>query len=405
MAASMAYLMLAGLVVQTAVALPAQVRGRQIIAGSEPLHVKGVNWNPVPAGGKHPHNVSFAANVQRDALLMQQAGINVVRTYEPLNDTKVLDVLWAHGIQVISTVWAKADKTMDYVERQVTMVKDHPAILMWSVGNEWNFNGCYMRLPFWDCLARVRQVVQTVKRLDSKHPVATVYGELPKLHEIAALPDIDVWGINYYNELSFGDLFDRWEVLSTAPMLLGEFGADAYDTLHQRLDEGAQAHATSVLAQQIVANSALTGGVCSGGLIFEFADEWWKDGKGSADQHDVGGFAPGGGPHPDRIFNEEWWGLVEVDRRPRPAYHAYAATPMPSAGSRAAPGTAGAARLSCTAGGCVHLPPLCHSPAECAHAVAKAEEVSTGAGARHAAGVGGAGGAGARVAPPPRLLL
>jgi len=389
-----ALVLLLGLVPRAARALPAQVRGRQIIVGGEPLHAKGVNWNPVPAGGKHPHNVSFALYAKQDALLMQQAGINMVRTYEPLNDTRVLDVLWEHGIQVISTVWAKADKTMDYVARQVTMVKDHPAILMWSVGNEWNYNGCYMHLPYWDCLSKVREVAQLVKRLDNRHPVASVYGELPKAHELAALPDIDVWGINYYNELSFEDLFERWEVLSTAPMFLGEYGADAYDALNRRLDEGAQAHATSVLTQQIVAHSAVTGGVCTGGLIFELTDEWWKDGDGSPGVHDVGGVAPGGGPHPDRVFNEEWWGLVEVDRRPRPAYHAFAATPIPRAGAVAAWNTAGSSRLSCTVGGCTKLPPPCWSAVECAHATATAAGSSAGASQT-----------GAGTTKPPRLLL
>jgi len=267
--------------------------------------------------------VDFAGYVVEDGDLMRAAGINTVRTYETITDRSVLDALHARGIYVLNTVYAWGGEPAEAVRERVRAVADHPAILMWLVGNEWNYNGLYVGLSHDDSVQRIKDVIAVVRQEDPMHPIATVYGELPNADTLAALSEVDAWGINSYRGISFGDLFDAWSARSSRPMFLAEYGADAWNALLPGEDQQAQADATVALAGEIADHAAATNlGPCLGGALFEWADEWWKDGAGDPQQHDVGGIAPGGGPHPDRTFNEEWWGLVQIDRTPRLAYQA-----------------------------------------------------------------------------------
>jgi hypothetical protein len=75
-------------------------------------------------------------------------------------------------------------------------------------------------------------------------------------------------------------------------MFVSEYGADAWD--------------------------ARGGGSENDAAQAEWADEWWKDPAGTSSAHDHGGDAPGG-PYPDMTFNEEWWGITDIDRNLRPA--------------------------------------------------------------------------------------
>jgi len=303
------------------------VSGRQLLVDGEPLHLKGVNWNPIAVGGSHPANLDFAGFVDRDGDLMQQAGINAIRTYEAITDTAVLDALWERGIWVCNTVYSFGGNPPYSLVEKVNAVKDHPAILMWVIGNEWNYNNLYFSLSSEQVVAQIKEAARLTKFNDPDRPVMTVYGEVPSTELVTQLEEVDIWGLNAYRMADFGDLFDQWAATSAKPMLLGEYGADAWNSLEEREDEESQAYATTVLTNQIVEHSAVRGGDCLGGFIFELADEWWKD--EDVNSHNTGGVAPGGGPYPDGTFNEEWWGLLDINRSPRKAFHAYAETELP----------------------------------------------------------------------------
>ena len=297
-----------------------RIDGRRIVVDGQPYHVRGVCWNPVPRGATHPAGLDYEGLAPVDVPLMEAAGINTVRTYEPLLDRAVLDRLWAAGIRVLDTVYPYGGDPASVVSARVEAVRDHPAILGWVLGNEWNYNGLYVDLSHAESLARVNEAAALVKAADSSRPVVTVYGELPSAETVAAMPDIDVWGINAYRGIGFGDLLTVWAGRSEKPMFLAEYGADAYNTLTGSYDPESQATAVRALTEELLAaSSALTpDGVTLGGTLFEWSDEWWK--AGNPDVQDVGGAAPGGGPYPDQTFNEEFWGVVDVERATRPAY-------------------------------------------------------------------------------------
>ncbi len=303
------------------------ISGRQILVDGSPFQIKGVCWNPIGIGGTHPSGINYTGYVEQDASLMQAAGINAIRTYEAITDTAVLDVLYAHGIYVINTVYSWGPKDPYQVVAEVNMVKDHPAILMWSLGNEWNYNGLYVGMSFNESVAAINNVASLIKAADPNHPIASVYGvwgdNLPPGYIIDDMPNIDVWGINTYSGLNFGNIMNLWSGQSSKPMFIAEYGADAWNANISNEDGNAQGYAVKVLTQLLLNNSsaANASAVCSGGTIFEWADEWWKDGEGSAWVQDIGGVAPGGGPYPDYVFNEEYWGIVDIYRNPRPAYY------------------------------------------------------------------------------------
>jgi hypothetical protein len=133
-------------------------------------------------------------------------------------------------------------------------------------------------------------------------------------------PNIDVWGMNVYRWDSPGDLFDKWKEVSEKPMYLAEAGADSYmaatmNGYEKGPNQKAQADATKNILKEIFDHTD----VCSGVTLFAFNDEWWK--AGSNDTQDPGGWAPesGGVPY-DGAANEEYWGIVDIDRNEKEVF-------------------------------------------------------------------------------------
>ncbi|MBQ7419465.1 MAG: hypothetical protein IJV17_01850 [Prevotella sp.] len=101
------------------------------------------------------------------------------------------------------------------------------------------------------------------------------------------------------------------------PVLLTEFGADAYNAVSMQEAQREQAEILLSNWQEIYLNAAGMGRAenCIGAFTFQFSDGWWKCGqKTNLDIHDTSASWANGGYKFDYVkgknnMNEEWFGI------------------------------------------------------------------------------------------------
>ena len=81
------------------------------------------------------------------------------------------------------------------------------------------------------------------------------------------------------------------------------------------VNEKAQADANSKILNEVFNNQD----ICSGVTLFSFTDGWWKAGDPS--EQNPGGWAPNSSGVPyDGSPNEEYWGIVDVERNKKQTF-------------------------------------------------------------------------------------
>ena len=292
-----------------------------------PFVIKGIGWSPTGVGETNTGGYAdfYTQYRNQDVPLIEELNANTVKTYDIFElgsaGTQLLDDLYARGVMVIMSVLLSHDD-QGHVVDAVNAFKDHPAMLMWVVGNEFNYNELYGAGSYNAARDIVNSTIDTIHGLDPDHPVAVSFGEVPTLTQYNEIPNADVWSVNIYPGLTFATRFNNWLNLSDKPMFVGEYGADAWNTNTNSEDQAAQSLAIESLTGEIhewlSANDEDFPAL--GGTPYALTDEWWK--SGNASSHDNGGFA--NAVHPDGMANEEWWGLCSIQRDKRTAFNTLA---------------------------------------------------------------------------------
>lgn len=201
--------------------VPVEVRptesGFSLYRGGEPYVIRG-------AGG------------DGDLEALAALGANSVRTWGADDLEPRLDRAHALGLTVTIGIWLGHERHgFDYndddqvaaqIERAraaVLRYRDHPALLMWGVGNEMEGFEAGDDAAIWSAVNNVAAMVQS---LDPHHPVMTVLAEVggkrvANVHRLC--PAVDVVGVNSYGGAT--TLVDRYRSAGgTKPLVLTEYG-------------------------------------------------------------------------------------------------------------------------------------------------------------------------------------
>ena len=315
------------------------VNGRTLTINGQSFTVRGINYSPVPIG-EEPYNPpygdyytsAYSDIYTGDLNEIRQMGANTLRLW--VWDTEAdhkdfLDKAYAGGASPIYVIagyninagYDLSDQTTrDMIKEDframVQTHKDHPAILMWAIGNDLNA-AQYYSADHANLFSLMQEMAAEAHALDPNHPVVMPLADENLTQTIttynANVPAVDIWGANVYRGNSFGNLFSTYQVASAKPLLITGYGIDAYNDLTMAENETAQADHAAALWGEIAANSATS----IGGLLTEYTDQWWKGilstDAGCPEPNNPSVHGTCGKPSvllPDGYDNFEWWGVM-----------------------------------------------------------------------------------------------
>ncbi len=150
-----------------------EIKGSQLLVNAQPIYIKGVNRHELDPDGGY---VVSRERMLQDIRLMKQFNINAVRTSHYPNDPLWYDLCDEYGIYVCAEAnqeshgfWYKEDsearkplfarQILERNQHNVCLNRNHPSIIIWSLGNETvdgpNFTAAY----------------QWIKSVDKSRPV------------------------------------------------------------------------------------------------------------------------------------------------------------------------------------------------------------------------------------------
>ncbi|MBN7803226.1 DUF4434 domain-containing protein [Algoriphagus aestuariicola] len=220
----------------------------QLLRHGKPYHIRG--------GGGHE---------QMEKLALY--GGNSIRTWTTEDAGRILDEAEANGLTVtlgleVGRQWwgedfnywnlGEVDQKIDELKKVVEKYKDHPALLMWGIGNEVYLFGGNRHIIY----HTINKIAKMIHETDPNHPVMT---SIPVGFEFdrytlsfLLMPDVDILGFNAFARLP--DVYSQvygptgWG----KPYILSEWGPSGHWELKDNTEWGAPKELSSSEKAKIV---------------------------------------------------------------------------------------------------------------------------------------------------------
>ncbi|HHV60830.1 MAG TPA: DUF4981 domain-containing protein [Clostridiaceae bacterium] len=219
-----------------------EIKNQQLLINGVPVKLKGVNRHDTHTDLGHVSNYN---SLLRDVILMKRNNINTVRTSHYPNDPLWYDLCDRYGLYVIDECDIEAhgfgyedpeydlsgkpeweECFVDRMKRMVERDKNHPSIIMWSLGNETRYGENHKAMIKW------------VKNRDNTRPVhfernqsdslVDVFSEMyPTIEHVLEQAKMDnpqpYFMCEYAHAMgnSPGNLKEYWDLIYKYPRLIG----------------------------------------------------------------------------------------------------------------------------------------------------------------------------------------
>jgi len=234
-----------------------EIKSGQLLLNGRVITIKGVNRHETDP---HTGHVVSRASMERDIVMMKQYNINAVRSSHYPNHPYWYDLCDRYGLYVIDEAnieshplaldestqlgnvmsWLPAHR--DRVERMYYRDRNHPSIIIWSLGNEAGEGEIFRTLYHWLKEVDPTRPVQyePAGRGDYTDIFCPMYPRPETLESYGQEnPERPAIMIEYAHAMgnSVGNLQDYWDIIDRYPSLQGGFIWDWVDQALEYKDE------------------------------------------------------------------------------------------------------------------------------------------------------------------------